>query len=135
MTERDVRDLLTRHFEGIAEKYGVRRSYSHACALEILAALAGQGIQLVRPVHQHDPAADWRRVPEPGDAEAGAAAARAALYQQRPNGEGVCPLCRTVQPLTAAGRIVDHDLDDDDMPPAGCLGAGLEPAAPERTTT
>lgn len=123
MTERDVRDLLQRAFEGIAERHGVARSYSRACAMELLAALDGQQIKLVRPAHLHDPAADWRRRPDPGDPRAGANAVRAALY-----GTALCPLCRTERPLTAAGTLAEHDLPDDDQTPtAGCLGAGLEP--------
>ncbi|MGH6657590.1 MAG: hypothetical protein ACRDVE_20585 [Actinocrinis sp.] len=123
MTQRDVRDLIQAGFEGIAEKYGVHRGYSRACALELLAVLTGQGISFVRPAHLHDPVADWRRKPQPGDALAGANRVRAALY-----GTGICPLCRTEHALTAAGTLTEHDLpDDDEAPAAGCLGAGLEP--------
>lgn len=60
MTDRDVRDLLQRAFEGIAERYGVHPNKSTACALEHLAALTGHGIRLVRPAHLHDPDADYR---------------------------------------------------------------------------
>lgn len=133
MTDRDVRDLLQRSFENIVERHGVARSYSHACALELLAALDGQRIRLVYPAHLNDPAADWRHTPEAGDTHRGAAAARAALYAQRPHGSATCPLCRTDQPLTAAGRIADHDPTEDAEPPAGCLGAGLEPHADRNT--
>lgn len=61
MTDRDVRDLIVRSFEGIAERHGVARSKSHACALQLVAALEGHGVRLVRPANLHDPAADWRR--------------------------------------------------------------------------
>lgn len=129
MTDRDVRDLLMRSFEGIVERHGVARSYTRACALELLAALDGQRIKLVRPAHLHDPVADWRNKPQPGDPQAGANAARAALF-----GTGTCPLCRTEQALTGNGTLADHTTEDEDQPPADCLGAGLEPLATERTT-
>lgn len=61
MTDRDVRDLIVRSFEGIAERHGVARSKSHACALQLVAALEGHGVRLVRPANLHDPNADWRR--------------------------------------------------------------------------
>ncbi len=63
MTERDVREQIIRAFEGIAERHGVARSKSHACALDLVAALTGHGIRLARPAHLHDPNADWRRRP------------------------------------------------------------------------
>jgi hypothetical protein len=74
MTTRDVRDVLLRNFEGIVERHGVARSKSHACALELLVALRGQGISTLRPANHHDPNADWRRRPEqtgrpPADAD------------------------------------------------------------------
>lgn len=128
MTERDVRRLLTSNFEGIVERHGVRRAYSHACALELIAALVGQGISLVRPAHLHDPAADWRRRPEPGDQETGASRVRAALY-----GTGICQICRTEQPVTDAGAIAEHDITDDDGNTFTCLGSDADPAPFART--
>jgi hypothetical protein len=124
MTDRDVRDLILRAFEGIAERHGVARSHSHACALELIAALTGHGVRLVRPAHLHDPAADWRRERHPGDQVAGARAARAALY-----GTGTCPICRTPAVLlTRDGALDEHELPDDTLGPVGCVGAGLKPA-------
>ena len=134
MTDRDVRELLRRSFEGIVERHGVGRAYSRACALELLAALDGQRIRLVRPAHLHNPDADYRLKPPAGDPVTGAEAVRAAFYEKRLHGTGICPLCRTGQPLTVIGRIADHELATGDQPPAGCLGAGLEPLNTDRTT-
>lgn len=63
MTDRDVREQIIRAFEGIAERHGVPRSKSHACALQLVAALEGHGIRLARPAHLHDPNANWRDQP------------------------------------------------------------------------
>jgi hypothetical protein len=126
MTTRDVRDLLIRNFEGIAERYGVARSKSRACALEMLAAVTGQGISTVRPAAHHDPAADWRKKPAPADPTLGANQVRAALY-----GTGQCPLCRGFQALTASGTLADHPTTDADGITLDCLGAGLEPFHPQ----
>jgi hypothetical protein len=60
MTERDVRAQIITAFEGIVERNGVARSKSHACALQLVAALTGHGIRLARPAHIHDPNANWR---------------------------------------------------------------------------
>ena len=126
MTDRDVRDLIVRAFEHIAERHGVARSHSHACALELIAALTGHGIRLVRPAHLHDAAADWRVRRDPGDYDAGKRAALAAL-----NGTGICSLCRTEQLLTGDGLIADHDIEDPALGVLGCLGAGI---TPDKTT-
>ncbi|MBS2962614.1 hypothetical protein KGA66_06115 [Actinocrinis puniceicyclus] len=130
MSSRDVRSLLISNFEGILERHGVRRAYSHACALELIAALTGQGISLVRPAHLHDPVADWRRRPEPGDQETGASRARAALY-----GIGICQVCRTGQPVTDAGAISEHDFTDEHGNTLTCLGSDADPAPFARTLT
>lgn len=128
MTERDVRDLIVRAFEGIAERNGVARRKSHACALQLAAAVEAHGVRLVRPAAIHDPAADWRRKSEPGDTQAGANAARAAL-----NGTGRCPLCHTDQALTSERTLTEHTVPDVDGNHAGCLGAGLEPSTMQGT--
>lgn len=129
MTSRDVRSLLTSNFEGIVERHGVRRSYSHACALELIAALTGQGISLVRPAHLHDPVADWRRRPQPGDQQTGASRAWAVL-----SGNAICQVCRTEQRVTGDGKILEHELADEYGNTLTCLGSDADPALVPRTT-
>ena len=129
MSTRDVRSLLTSNFEGIVERHGVKRAYSHACALELIAAVTGQGISLVRPAHLHDPVADWRRRPEPGDQESGASRAWAVL-----SGTAICQVCRTEQRVTRDGAIEEHDITDADGNTFTCLGSDADPAFVPRTT-
>jgi len=126
VSTRDVRDQVVAGFETVLdEEPGVARSRVHYLALKLAAIVEAHGVRLARPAHLHDPVADWRNKPTAGDPQAGANQVRAALY-----GTGLCPLCRTNQALTGSGTLTDHPVPDDEQPGAGCLGAGLEPAAP-----
>lgn len=118
-----MRELLRRSFEGIVERHGVGRAYSRACAMELLAALDGQRISLARPAHLHDPVADWRRHPEPGDQQTGATRAWAVL-----SGTAICQVCRTEQSVTPDGVIAEHDITDEDGNTFDCLGSDADPA-------
>lgn len=126
MSNRDVQEQILLGFEAVAERFGVPRSKSRACALQLVTVVTGHGIRLARPANIHDPAADWRNKPAAADPLAGANQVRAALY-----GTGQCPLCRTWPALTGAGTLADHLVTDADGITSDCLGAGLEPVRPQ----
>lgn len=123
--DRDVREVVIAGFEIVLGELGIAHSYRHHGALKLAAVAEAHGVRLARPAHLHDPNANWRDKPEPGDASVGAFAVRAALL-----GSGICTECDAEQ-LLREGVVEDHlrvpvnpDADDDE-----CPGSGKPPRA------
>jgi len=124
VTDQDVGETVRRVFERVAELE--HAPHPDVLALKLLIACDGRRIRFVMPPDLHDPDAD-HRIKNPGDQQAGARLARAALY-----GEGTCPLCRTRQALTRERTIPEHEPDTAGV---ACLGDGLDPITPDPEKT
>lgn len=129
MSTRDVRDAIVRGFETVLAEEHVPASRQRHAALKLAVVVEAHGVRLVRPAAIHDPNADWRKQPEPGDQQTGATRAWAVL-----SGTAICQVCRTEQSVTRDGVIAEHDITDDHGNTFGCLGSSADPAFVPRTS-
>lgn len=122
MSDRDITETVLASFTA-----RVRRGGPPATVARDLVAIAkSHGVRFAVPAHWHDPAADHRRPVEPGDAQAGLAAALAAL------GKGICRACGGRVDLTDDGLIAPHEISDTPPHPPfhPCPGGNPTPRDP-----
>ena len=123
--DRDVSDVVLASFTSVLRRERVRNPA--AVAREQIGIARAHGVRFAVPAHWHDPNADHRNVPEPGDHEAGVAAALAAI------GKGICKACGNrvylCDLLDGTQVIGEHDISDNPPHPPfhACAGAGKPP--------
>jgi len=117
--DRDVSEVILDAWTTLLRRQGVRRP--RETALEQLGIAKLHGSKFSVPPHWHDPNADHRNQPEPGDAEAGLISALAAL------GKGLCRECGGRYSLDGRDRIELHEISDDGHPPFRPCPGGAKP--------
>lgn len=125
--DRDVSEVILAAWASLLRKKHVPNP--EAVARDQLGIARAHGVRFAVPAHWRDPNADHRRLPEPGDYEAGLAAALAAL------GKGICRACGDRVDLDN-GLIAAHQVSDDPPHPPfhPCPGSRRPPrTAPQPT--
>jgi hypothetical protein len=117
--DRDITEVVQASFTSRVRRGGPPATV----ARELIAIAKAHGVRFAVPAHWHDPAADHRTPIEPGDQQAGHAAALAAL------GKGICQACGGRVDLTDDGLVAPHEISDNPPHPPfhPCPGGQPEP--------
>ena len=117
--DRDISEVILDAWTTLLRRQGVR--HPRQTAIEQLGIAKLHGAKFSVPPHWHDPNADHRNRPEPGDQEAGVLTALAAI------GKGLCTECGDRVHLDENSRIGPHEISDDGHPPFRPCPGGAKP--------